>query len=52
VLEKIGAQLVQYYIRNPGEQGFQPTALRTAMGERLKEFVPQLAPDYRRCFPL
>lgn len=52
VLGKIGAQLVQYYIRNPGEQGFQPTALRTAMGERLKEFVPQLAPDYRRCFPL
>jgi hypothetical protein len=52
VLERIGQCLVQYYIRNPGEQGYQPTPLRTAMGVQLKEFVPQLAPDYRRCFPL
>jgi hypothetical protein len=51
-LAKIGERLVQYYVADPGGVAYQPAALRTAMGERLKQVVPQLAPEIRACFPV
>lgn len=51
-LATIGERLVQYYVGEPGGAGFQSPPIRAAMGERLKEIVPQLAPELRACFPI
>lgn len=52
VLEKIAACLIQYYIGDPNGLAFQPAQLRSAMGEQLKSFIPQLPSDIRRAFSL
>lgn len=49
-LEKIGACLIQYYVRDPNGIAFQTAEIRASMGEKLKAFIPQLPSELRRCF--
>jgi hypothetical protein len=51
-LATIGERLVRYYVGEPGGVGFQSPPIRAAMGQRLQEIVPQLAPELRACFPV
>jgi hypothetical protein len=51
-LAAVGERIVHYYVGDPGGIGYQPAALRTAMGDHLRQIVPQLAPEFRGCFPV
>jgi hypothetical protein len=51
-LATIGQRMVRYYVADPGGIAYQPMALRTAMGDQLKQIVPQLPTELRACFPV
>jgi hypothetical protein len=51
-LATIGERIVRYYVADPGGIAYRPVALRTAMGEQLRQVVAPLPPDLRACFPV